>query len=227
MIVVAPHLQGGLCWPGMRGLRLLTLAPRVHEHGGVLRARTSVLIRLLSLGMVRREVIVDGHARYVMIDEGYLWLFRRKRVIPFRLIHRIEYDYERTPTSIGRGYDGSVGTRNEVESFRVGLVLRPRMDVPATHADLYEERVHLFSFHGDGQGQVTAPDLQGQQEGLSRHYVDRLRALTGVGFGHELPPLYDEAGRAWSCKRCKRAGPPRPGKCYYCGDALAPDDASC
>jgi hypothetical protein len=128
---------------------------------------------------------------------------------------------------LGRGYDGSIGSRNEVESFRVGLVVRPRTDVPASHADLYEERVHLFSFHGDGHGRATVvADLEGQQEGLSRHYVERLRALTGVGFGHELPQLQDEAGHAWSCKGCKRAGPPRPGNCYYCGGPLAPKNAS-
>jgi hypothetical protein len=206
----------------VQGLRLLTFAPRIDEHGGVLRARTSILIRLLSLGLVRREIIVDRRARYVTIDERYLWVVRHKRVIPFRHIHRIEYDYERMPTSLGTGPGGSIGTRDEVESFRVGLVLRPRTDVPATHADLYEERVHLFSFHGDGRGQVPGPDLEGQQEALSRRYVERLRALLGVGFGHDLPQLRDGAGQAWSCESCKRPAPPRPGTCYYCGGNLAP-----
>lgn len=206
----------------MKGLRLLTFAPRVHEHDGVLRACTSVLMRVLSLGMVRREVVVDRRARYVTIDERYLWVVRRKRVIPFRHIHRIEYDYERMPTSFGRGYDGTVGATDEVDSFRVGLVLRPRSDVPASHADLYEERVHLFSFHGDGRGRTTVLDLEGQQEALSRDYVERLSALIGVGFGHELAPLRDESGATWSCEACKRPGPPRPGRCYYCGGELAP-----
>lgn len=204
----------------MRGFRLLTLAPRVFEHDGVLRARTSLLARMLTLGMVRREVVVDRRARYVTIDDRYVWFVHRKRVIPFRQIHRIEYDYHSTPTSLARGYDGGIRTGDEVESFRVGLVLRPRTDVPASHADLYEEYVHLFSFHGDGRGQTTVIDLEGQQEELSKHYVERLRALTGVGFGHELPQLRDEIGRAWSCERCQRAGPPRPGRCYYCGGTL-------
>lgn len=206
----------------VQGLRLLTFAPRVHEHDGVLRASTSTLMRVLSLGLVRREVVVDRRARYVTIDERYLWVVRRKRVIPFRHIHRIEYDYERLPTSIGRGYDGAIGPADEVESFRVGLVLRPRSDVPASHADLYEERVHLFSFQGDGRGQTSVVDLQGQQETLSRLYVERLCALIGVGFGLELPHLRDESGTTWSCEACKRPAPPRPGRCYYCGGELAP-----
>ncbi|MFO7561530.1 MAG: hypothetical protein R6X02_02705 [Enhygromyxa sp.] len=204
----------------MRGLRLLTLAPRVHERGAVLRAWTSPLIRLLSLGMIRREVVVDRRARYVTIDARYAWIVRRKRVIPFAHIHRIEYDYERTTTSLRRGYFGSVQSGDEVESFRVGLVLRPRTDVPDSHAHLYEERVHLFSFFGDGRGQAAVLDLEGQQEALSRRYVERLRALTGVGFGHELPQLRDEIGQAWSCERCQRPGPPRAGRCYYCGADL-------
>jgi hypothetical protein len=85
-------------------LRLLTLAPQVDERDGVLRARTPILIRLLSLGMVHREVVVDRRARYVTIDARWCWLIKRKRVIPFRQIHRIEYDYERTATSLRRGY---------------------------------------------------------------------------------------------------------------------------
>ncbi|HLT40378.1 MAG TPA: hypothetical protein VK034_29065, partial [Enhygromyxa sp.] len=174
----------------------------------------------LTLGMVRREVVVDRRARYVTLDDRYLWFVHRKRVIPFRWIHRIEYDYERTATSLRRGYDGLVRSGDEVESFRVGLVLRPRSDVPDSHADLYEERVHLFSFQGDGHGQAIVLDFEGQQETLSRRYVERLRALIGVGFGHELPQLRDEIGRAWSCERCQRPGPPRPGRCYYCGGAL-------
>jgi hypothetical protein len=207
----------------MMGLRILTLAPQVSEHHGVLRARTSIFLRVVTLGLVRREVVVDRRSRYVTIDERYLWLVRRKRVIPFRWIHRIEYDFVRAATSLRRRYDGSVGSGDEVESFRVGLVLRPREDVPETHGHLYEERVHLFSFHGDGRGQAISIDFEGQQEGLSRAYVDRLRALTGVNFGHELPQLQDEIGRAWTCELCQRPGPPRPGKCYYCGGALAPE----
>jgi hypothetical protein len=204
----------------MIGLRILTLAPRVDEHDGVLRARSSLVLKVLTLGAFTREVVVDRRARYVTIDERRMWLVRRKRVIPFRHIVRIEYDYSATATSMQHSYRGDLGSGDEVESFRVGLVLRPRDDVPDTHAHLYEERVHLFGFHGDGFGQAAIVDVEGQQEGLSRHYVERLRALTGVGFGHELPELHDNIGRAWSCERCGRAGPPRPGKCYYCGAAL-------
>jgi hypothetical protein len=211
---------------GMRGIRLLTLAPRIDEQAGVLRAQTSLLIQLLTLGLVRREVVVDRRARYVTIHVRQLWVLRSTRVIPFAHVHRIEYDYEQTTTSLRRSWDGTVRSGNEVESFRVGLVLRPRTDVPDSHADLFEERVHLFSFHGDGHGQAIAIDFEGQQEALSRRYVERLRALIGVGFGNELPQLRDESGRAWSCKQCQRAAPPRPGRCYYCGGALAADSVA-
>jgi hypothetical protein len=206
----------------MKGWRLLTLAPQVREHDGVLRAQTSILLRALTFGLFRRTVAVDRRARYVVVENRYLWLLHRKRVIPFRHIHRIEYDYQATATSLRRGFDGAVRSGDEVESFRVGLVLRPREDVPDSHAHLYEERVHLFAFHGEGLGQTLRPtiDFEGQQEALSRRFVERLRALTGVGFGHELPPLRDDGGQTWSCERCDRPGPPREGRCYYCGGAL-------
>ncbi|PRQ02001.1 hypothetical protein [Enhygromyxa salina] len=205
----------------MPGLRLLTLAPSVSERDGVLRARTSLLVRLLTLGTVVREVTVDRRSRYVIIDERLLWLRRRRRIIPFRMIKRIAYDYESTATSLHGTIQGAV-TGDEIERFDVALVICEREDVPASHAHLHEERVVLFSFHGEGQAShfTLSVDFQGQQEQLSRRYVERLRALTGVGFGNEIEPLADSGGRTWACAGCGRPGPPRPGSCYYCGGEL-------
>ncbi|WP_146155210.1 hypothetical protein [Enhygromyxa salina] len=206
----------------MRGLRLLTLAPRVDEqHPGVLRARTPLLMRLLTLGAVYREVIVDRRSRYVIIERRLLWGLRRQRVIPFRIVRRIVYDYDRTVTSL-RAHLHGVDSGDEIERFDVALVVATREDVPDSHAHLYEEQVPLFSFHGEGQGGglILRPDLEGQQEQLSRRYVERLRELLGVGFGNELEQLSDDAGRAWSCSGCGRPGPPRAGRCYYCGGQL-------
>ena len=178
-------------------------------------------MRLLTLGSFRRQVVVDRRSRFVSIERRLLWLFKSTRLIPFRHIHRIDYDYERTTTSI-RGSRHGAGSGDEVESFRVALVLRAREDLPESHRHLEEEHVHLFSFHGEGQGQLTTfVDFQGQQAELSRRYVERLRELIGVGFGHELPQLHDDRGRAWTCQGCGRPGPPRAGRCYYCGGALA------
>lgn len=222
----------------MAGLRILTLAPRVHEHRGLLRARSSLLLQILSLGCFRREVLVDRRARYVTITRRILWLFRSSRVIPFRHVHRIDYDFARTVTSIKRtGVDRSAVSGDEIESFHVALVLRQREDVPESHRHLYEERVPLFSFYGEGRGDYQALwalishglranplDLEGSQESLSRAYVERLRDYIGVDFGLELPELTDASGQRWACQRCRRPGPPRAGNCYYCGGPLAAVD---
>jgi hypothetical protein len=203
------------------GLRILTVAPRVDERGGVLRARTPWLLALLSLGAVHREVLVDRRSRYVIITWRLLWAFRRQRIIPFRHIRRISYDYSRTVTSVQRSLHGA-SSGDEVERFDVCLVICTREDVPESHRHLYEERVPLLSFRGEGQAREFSVglDLQGQQEQLSRHYVERLRELTGAGFGLELEQLHDRSGRAWRCSACARPAPPRPGKCYYCGGEL-------
>jgi hypothetical protein len=205
----------------MLGLRILTFAPTVSEHDGVLRARTSTLLRVLTLGTVDREVVVDRRSRYVIIEQRILWFHRRRRIIPFRMITRIAYDYDSTVTSLHQTMQGAV-SGDEIERFDVALIVCEREDVAASHAHLHEERVLLFSFRGDGQSQnfALALDFQGQQEQLSRSYVDRLRALTGVGFGNEIEQLTDSGGRAWSCAGCGRPGPPRAGNCYYCGGEL-------
>ena len=207
----------------MSGLRLLTFAPQFREADGVLILRTSVLARILTLGLYRREVKVDRKARYITIEHRLAWFHRRSRLIPFRHVHRIDYDYDSTATSVSRGWHGEAHIENEVETFTVSLVLRPREDVPSSHADLYEEKLELARFHGDGTGTSvrSAIDLHGSQESLSKAYVDRLSALLGVGFGMELPAMTDAGGQRWACTACGRNGPPRPGKCYYCGGALA------
>ncbi len=56
-----------------RDLKLLPHARRATEHDADLRAQTSILPRLLTLGLVRREVVVDRRARYVTIDARCLW----------------------------------------------------------------------------------------------------------------------------------------------------------
>ena len=207
---------------GVAGLRLLTWAPHVSERGGVLVAQTSLFQMIVTLGAYRRSVTVDRRSRYVIIEQRSFWLWRIKRVIPFRAIRRIDYDYSAIATSLEGTHGGSASIADEVERFDVALIISTRDDVPETHAHLYEETVPLLSFYGDGQGNQPwrTLDLHGQQEELSRAYVERLRALTGASFGHELPPLHDASGQAWTCTGCGRTGPPRPGRCYYCGAEL-------
>lgn len=202
----------------MPGLRVLTLAPTVWEQAGQLHARTSLILRLFSLGSFSRHVIVDRRSRWVTITRRRLWLTER-RLIPFRHVDRIEYEFRRTVTSIAvRGAE--VGSGDELESFLVSLVLHTSENVPATHAHLDEEPVPLFVFFGEGRGGVRMIDLEGKQEDLSRRYVERLRQYLGVKVGLGTPQLADRQGQNWICSACRRAGPPRPGRCYYCGGEL-------
>jgi hypothetical protein len=202
----------------MPGLRVLTLAPTVWEHAGQLHARTSLILRLLTLGSFSRHVTVDRKARWVTITRRRLWM-TKLRLIPFRHVHRIDYEFHRTVTSISvRG--GDVHTGDELESFLVSLVLHTRENVPASHAHLEEEHVPLFMFSGEGRGTAYMIDFEGEQEDLSRRYVERLREYLGVGVGLGTPQLADKHGQTWKCSACRRVGPPRPGRCYYCGGEL-------
>lgn len=201
----------------MPGLRVLTLAPSVWEQPGQLHARTSAALRVLTLGSYSRHVVVDRQARWLTITHRRLWLTQR-RSIPFRHVHRIEYDFHRVVTSLAAHY-GRVRSGDELESFKVSVVLRTRENVPASHAHLDEEHVPLFVFLGEGRG-VRLIDFEGSQERLSHQYVERLREYLGVGIGLGTPQLSDQRGRTWTCSSCKRAGPPRPGRCYYCGGEL-------
>lgn len=203
----------------MPGLRLLTLAPRVWEHAAQLHGRTSWLVRLLTLGSFSRHVIVDRRARWVTIARRRLWLTQR-RLIPFRHVHRIEYEFHRTVTSLAVS-GGEVRSGDELERFEVSLILRAREDIPASHAHLHEEVLPLFAFVGEGRGTAYLIDFEGNQEDLSRRYVERLTEYLGVGVGLRTPQLADKHGRNWTCATCHRAGPPRPGRCYYCGGELA------
>lgn len=102
----------------MPGLRILTFAPIVSERDGVLHARTSLLLRVLTLGAVAREVVVDRRSRYVTIDERLRWFHRRRRIIPFRMIRRIAYDYDSTVTSLHGSVHGAV-TGDEIPQRRL------------------------------------------------------------------------------------------------------------
>lgn len=203
----------------MPGLRVLTLAPTVWEHAGQLHARTSLMLRLLTLGSFSRHVTIDRKSRWITITRRRLWWMTQRRLIPFRHVHRIDYEFRRTVTSVSlRG--GDVDSGDELESFQVSLVLRTGENVPASHAHLDEEIVPLFLFFGEGRGTTQLIDFEGNQEELSRRYVERLREYLGVGVGLGTPQLADKHGQTWKCSACRRVGPPRPGRCYYCGGEL-------
>lgn len=192
----------------------LSLQPRVRRQGKQLMVTPSWLLQILTLGAYGLTVHVDGEAGYVYIQLRRFWFFSQARVVSFKQIERICYEYYGLPTSwdiFGRVHD-------ELERFRVSLALRGT-----------EERVHVGSFYGEGAAGSLATllmgddlfDLAGTQELDSRQFVEQLCALTGATLTGPVKRITDAQGRAWRCHACGRTVAPRP-KCLYCGGETAP-----
>jgi hypothetical protein len=159
-------------------------APKVWWEGDCLHARTSLAVQTIALGTVRKEVIVDPHAREVVVRTRTAWFFPSERVVPFDAISHVAYGYGSLVTSFnifGHAHDS-------LESFSVGLALHDR------------DEIHLFSFSGGGAKATGAMgvmlgddlvDVQGDQQGKSLSYVDALMELTGKGLSkHSKPYKY-------------------------------------
>lgn len=196
---------------------LLTLGPSVKTEGGVLRIRTPLLLRTLSLFSFERRVDVDSRRRVVRFATRFLWAFTRERTLRFEEVEHLDYDYASLPTSWSHWH----GTTDEIDRYTVSLVLRGS-----------GERVRVATFHGEGAvctgwgGMIfsgdTAMDWQGTQDEQSLSLVEGLRRILGVPLGKQIGPIRDADGLLWRCSACRRNGPPRRPRCQYCGGAAAP-----
>jgi hypothetical protein len=151
------------------------LAPRMQKSRGCLAASTGWFLRILTLGLLLRKVVVTPGQECVVISRRYGWLFGGKRKIPFGRIQAVTYGYsdfwDQSKWSLA--YD-------PLDVFRVGLKLRG------------EEEVHLFYFMGDGSFTNDGPlpdwlywenyllDWTGPQERGSKLYVELLSKMIGV-----------------------------------------------
>lgn len=147
--------------------------PVVRRTGSQLWIRTPRLLQALALGSYRREVHVDGDARFVFIDERRLWFFTKKTTVPFKQIQQISYRYRAWPTAwsvLGRIHD-------EVERFEITLKLEGTL-VPVVVASYWGE--------GAAGGLDTwlmdddLIDVEGTQADDSRELVRHLTALLPV-----------------------------------------------
>jgi len=180
-------------------------------------ARTSLLVRVLTLFFSGVYLHVDRRARYLFLDRRYFWFFKRSRAIAFAQIDRIEYGFDSTVTKYG--YQGQA--LDQVETFTVEIVLKEG-----------DEHIPLFRFRGLGAvstgltGLMQGDDLvdyEGDQERKSLAFVQALKDFLGVPLGKAVPQLTDESGTKYSCGQCGRPGPPRQGDCLYCGGKLKPE----
>jgi hypothetical protein len=156
--------------------RLFSVGPRVRKHHGKVVATTSLRLRLLTLGALYREVVIDPKAQAVRLRRRYLWFFRRAWRIPFGSVRAVTYGYQGT----GGAHSWWWGATDTSDAFRVGLRLAN-----------FEE-VHLFWFYGDGPFTNYGPwpdwlywqeylfDLRGTQDTESRLYAETLSRMIGA-----------------------------------------------
>jgi hypothetical protein len=148
----------------------------VRKRKGKLVASTALRLRILTLGMLYREVIIDPKEEVVRVRRRYAWIFRRAFRIPFVSVRAVTYGYSGTGGAQGWWW----GAHDTKDSFRVGLRL----------SDFRE--VHLFWFSGDGPFANYGPfpdwfywqeylfDMCGTQETESRAYAEVLSRLIGA-----------------------------------------------
>jgi hypothetical protein len=157
-------------------LRLFSICPRVRKRKGKLVACTALRLRILTLGALYREVVIDPRQQVVRLRRRYFWFWRRAERIPFALVTAVTYGYSGT----GGAGDWWRGATDTKDAFSVGLRL-----------DGLEE-IHLFWFLGDGPFTNYGPlpdwlywneylyDPRGMQETESRAYAEALSRLIGV-----------------------------------------------
>src|SRR5262245_50262964 len=146
----------------------LSVCPRIEASENCLTASSSGLVRVLSLGLYQRLVVVDEQARTVSLERRFAGLARRRTII-FLAITAVTYGYE--DAVFGKSL---MLTHDSVDRFTVGLRL------------VGGEQVHIFSFIGDGTFGNDGPlpdwmywkdfamDCSGTQEKEARLYAQLL-----------------------------------------------------
>jgi hypothetical protein len=157
-------------------LNILAMCPRLTRRKGRLLATTAWRLRVLTLGMLYRQVIVDPQEQVVIVRRRYAWFFKRARRIPFHWIKAIGYGY----SDVSAGNAFGAWTYKPVDNYTVQLKLHGGGDV------------HLFYFYGDGAFTNDGPlpdwfywedylfDLSGTQTQESRAFVELLSKMTGA-----------------------------------------------
>ena len=155
--------------------RLLSLCPRISKTDGNLVAVTAWRMRLLTLGVLYRKVVVDPKRKELTIHRRYAWVFARRYRLRFEAIEAVTYGYQ--DILPGAELDWA---RNSFDSFSVGL-------------RLYDsDEWHLFSFLGGGEFTNNGPlpdwmywddyvfDSSGTQESDSLNFVNLLSKMLEV-----------------------------------------------
>jgi len=193
----------------------LSLKPRITANGGILRVRTSALLRALGLFSFGRTVWIDSRRRTIAVETRRFWIRSGWRTIPFERVEHLDYEFSTLPTSFSFPH----GSTDQVETYTVSLVLKE----PA-------ESVEVASFHGEGSVMTgwegiffsgdSLLDWSGNQGDSSLTFVEVLKKILGVPLGKQIGPIRDKEGVLWRCTGCGRNSPPARKRCQYCGGAV-------
>lgn len=133
------------------------------------------MVRVLTLGLLLRRVVVDRESQTIHIERRTCWLFHSARRLPFGRVAAVTYGYEDV-----HPFAGIASTHDAVDRYIVGLRVAG------------EEELRLFYFLGDGVFTNDGPlpdwwywdeyvtDFSGTQERESRLFVQLLSKLIGV-----------------------------------------------
>lgn len=161
--------------------KYFTIAPRVYFKRESLHLETPLWLAGLLLFLRLRHIEIDKKRKYVQVSTRWFWFFNVVRLIPFRHIKCVYYDYEEVPNS-GVLYHGFAMATDSLEDYRIGLVLN--------HPD--DERVYLFRVAGEGAKMTglfgvllgdSPVDLQGNQQQQSLGLASLLSKFLGVPLG--------------------------------------------
>ena len=150
-------------------LKFLSLGPRISKRDRRLTLSTGWGLRMMTLGLWYRRVVMDVEQQVFTFHARYLWLFSRTKRIPFASVAAVTYGYS----------DWSPGAylswaHDSLDVFSVGLRLHG------------EQELGLFDFVGDGTFANDGPwpdwvywsdylcDVCGTQERESKALVDLL-----------------------------------------------------
>jgi hypothetical protein len=187
---------------------VLSLAPRVREHGGRIHVRTGGLLQVLALGSYAQTVIIDPGMKRIEVHTRRLWLWTRHRFVPFARVEHIDYRFGSLTTGISWFH----GATDRVERFSIDLVLDD------------DERIRVASFRGAGSVMTglggallgdSLVDWAGSQEDVSRALVERLADIIDVPLGKPLA-----SARVRVCNACGRNARPRETRCTGCGGEI-------
>lgn len=154
---------------------LMSLGPRIRAEESRLVASTPWILRMLTLGLWVRMVVVDRGLRTVTLHRRIGWMLLQTEDIPFDQIAAVTYGY-----TDEHPFAGLFGARDAVDHYFVGVRVFGR------------DEVRLFSFLGEGTVTNNGPlpdwwywdeflaDFTGSQARESRLFVQLLSQLIGV-----------------------------------------------